>query len=81
MKIVLPSTFQAYFQGSQVPQKASQIGPTTNPETAKCQKMTQPKKRQKNDRQQVVKNTDFVSKIDEVSVAETFPQSQQIQKK
>ena len=34
--------------------------------------MTQLKKRQKTDRQQVVKNTDLVSKFDEVFVAEKF---------
>ena len=40
--------------------------------------MTHPKKRQKTDRQQVVKSTKMVSKWDDCSVAETFPKSLKI---
>ena len=46
-----------------------------DPKTSKCQKMTHPKKRQKTNRQQVVKSTKMVSKWDEVFVAETLPKS------
>ena len=62
VEIVLPSGFQAYFQGSQVPQKCSQIVPKIRPKTSKCEKMTYPKKRQKTYRQNVVKRIKMVSK-------------------
>ena len=75
MKIVFPSTFQAYFQGSQVHQKASKIGSQIESKTAKCQNMAHPKKRLKTDPQQVVKMMNFVSKFDEVFVAVTIQKS------
>ena len=62
-----------YFQGSQVSQKGAQIGDRMRPKTAKCEKMTDPKKPLKTYRQQVSKRMELVSKWDGYFVAETFP--------
>ena len=67
-------------RGSQALRKASQIGSQMDPKTAKCSKMTHPKKRLKTYHQQIVKSNKIVSKLESQKSTVRVPKITKIRK-